>query len=456
MQKTIVKLAALLFALTLLLTGCNLIAVDKVQIVADEQAKLAKEMSAVVAEYDGGSITEFDAYYPFTQTYSMYSYQGISPTMEDMAMLQQSTVESLVEEAAVARQFEERGLEFTETEEELRAESDQIYQYYFDSYVGSVEGDSDEEISARTDLMLYGAGISRERLYEMTLAEHREEAVRESVYAEVTVDEDAVRAEYETRLAAAKDTYSEDLGAFGSTANNGGTVYYVPEGYRSVKHILVAPDQELLDAMNNARTALSTAKNQLETFRQELDTLNDDEPEEGVEHRTAEEIQADIDAQETLIPELEQQAADAEQAVLDALKPTLDEIYGKLDAGESFDSVMAEYGTDPGMKEDAKTAETGYYICADSTDMVPEFTNGAMLLENPGDWSSEPVLSSYGAHILYYNADVPSGDVPFEEVSEKLSAELLRTAQSEFYLSEKEAWVEALHPVYHLENWPLN
>ena len=58
MRHTIVKLTGLLMALALVLTGCNLIGVDPMMQLDEDFAKLDKDYAAVVAEYDGGTVTK--------------------------------------------------------------------------------------------------------------------------------------------------------------------------------------------------------------------------------------------------------------------------------------------------------------------------------------------------------------------------------------------------------------
>ena len=127
-------------------------------------------------------------------------------------------------------------------------------------------------------------------------------------------------------------------------------------------------------------------------------------------------------------------------------------VYKELENGKDFDSVIADFGEDPGMQSEPNMT-TGYYVRADSTIWDKNFTAGAMTLEKVGDYSAEPVISSSGVHIIYYASDVTPGAVPLAEVHDALKSEKqeeLRTA----HLSEELAkWVEAANPVYHADKW---
>ena len=208
----------------------------------------------------------------------------------------------------------------------------------------------------------------------------------------------------------------------------------------------------MLQAVTDARKAVDTAQTELETLKTELDDVNDDEPEEGEEVRTAEEIQADIDAKEAELADLEAAAKTAETACLESVKDRTDEIYAKLEAGEDFDAVMAEYGEDPGMQSEPSMT-SGYYVSADSTQWDANFTAGAMLLSQVGDYSAEPVISTSGVHIIYYNSDVTPGAVPLEDIRDALYDQTLESMKSEHYQNELTSWVDALNPVYHLDAW---
>ena len=50
-----------------------------------------------------------------------------------------------------------------------------------------------------------------------------------------------------------------------------------------------------------------------------------------------------------------------------------------------------------------------------------------MALENVGDYSATPVISTSGVHIIYYYEDVPAGAVPLDEVRDALYDQTLET-----------------------------
>ena len=63
-----------------------------------------------------------------------------------------------------------------------------------------------------------------------------------------------------------------------------------------------------------------------------------------------------------------------------------------------------------------ENTETGYAVHPESTIWVKEFTAGAFSdkMQAVGD-VSDPVVSRFGVHILYYLRDIPAGRVEFND-----------------------------------------
>lgn len=174
----------------------------------------------------------------------------------------------------------------------------------------------------------------------------------------------------------------------------GYSVLYRPEGYRGISHILLKADDELTKAYKEA---------------------------------------ADDEAKKA--------AADA---IVESLKDRIDEIYARLENGESFEALISEYGEDPGMTGD--TLRDGYPVHRDSTTYMQEFTDGAFSekMLNVGD-VSDPIVTSYGVHILHYVRDIPGGaEEMTDEMHESIYDYLVQTAQS----VQIEAWRDELTIAY--------
>ena len=494
MRRTFAKLAALMLALTLVLSGCNLVDVDQLALIAQQREEVAETLSTVLVEYDGGTLTAQDVMPVFYSNYSymsqIYSSMGYEVDTETVNSILEDAVQTELENRVIAAQFEERGLSLSVTEEEIAEEADSAYQTNYEYALEYASGDTDEERAANAELVLFSEGYTPEYMYNMMLSSYQADALQADVEAEVTkVTDEELQAAYDEKVAADEETYTESPTDIESDATDASSVIcWRPEGYRAVKHVLVIPEDDVLQAVTDARDAVDTAEEELAVLEEELAALTDDDAagdettdaageettgttggaandaassdasdgttdDEATDApRTAEEIQAEIDAKVAEIEQLEQAQAEAEAACLASVSGVTDEIYAQLEAGESFDDVMAAYGEDPGMQSEPSMT-TGYYVSAESTTWDANFTAGAMALKNVGDYSATPVISTSGVHIIYYYEDVPAGAVPLDEVRDALYDQTLETMREEHYTEQLAAWVEALNPVYHLDDW---
>lgn len=127
-------------------------------------------------------------------------------------------------------------------------------------------------------------------------------------------------------------------------------------------------------------------------------------------------------------------ATEAEK--LAGTQATVDEIVARLEKGETFQSLIVEYGTDTAF--DSETfMSTGYQVHRESVMWEDAFVQAAFSEEMaaPGSWS-KPFASDLGVHILFYLCDSPEGAVELtEDVYDALSyliyTQRTQTAQRE-------------------------
>ena len=237
-----------------------------------------------------------------------------------------------------------------------------------------------------------------------------------------------------------EETVAEEMESIGNEASTyefyqnyyGYQFHYVPEGYRGIIHILLKVDEELLSNWKDL------------TARYEESQIA---PEETESTGDAEATEAPAETQEPVTAEMVEAAR---QAILDSQKTALDEIKSKLEAGTSFEDLIAEYGADPGMNDESNL-KNGYSVHPDSIAYDTDFTQAAAALEKVGD-VSDPVVSQLGIHILKYLRDVPAGAMEMsDEEKESLRAEIederLQLAFSEYY----DAWVASADVVWTAE-----
>ena len=456
MKNGLVKLTCLFAVLTLLLTGCSLIEVDPVMQATEDMEKLAEQNSKVVVTYDGGEITRGDILGDYIYQYSylsyMYSmYYGTSISESEANDIAHSVAEGYMNTYAVLKKAEEMGITLTDEE---KAECEEIaktsYQEDYDSCYAAAEGDTEELKKMNTEYQMASVGSTYEYYYNQQAWDKLLTKVEDAVRVDAP---ELTEAEILARLAeqAMEDekTYSQDLASFEQNMmDDSYVITWIPDGYRTVKHILVKPETEVLDAYIESRNAISTVNTAISKLNTER--LNAKNGEEGA--RTVEEIEADLEAKKAEMADLEDAQAECEAACIENVQDKLDEIYAKLEAGEDFDAVMAEYGEDPGMQMDPSMTN-GYYVNAASSTWDFSFRNAAMELENVGDYSEEPVVSASGVHIIYYNSDVIGGAVALDDIREEYTEVAQTAADNEFFAEKLSGWVAEMNPKYNIDNF---
>ena len=108
----------------------------------------------------------------------------------------------------------------------------------------------------------------------------------------------------------------------------------------------------------------------------------------------------------------------------------------KIDAGEDFETLLAEYGTDPGMQGDANAAG---YLVGEGASFVETFLNAALALANDGD-VSEPVQSDYGWHIIKRVSTEPAHEIPYADVKEGFDLYEQAVYQQQYYADIVSKW----------------
>ena len=428
------KLLALVLALALVLTGCNLIEVDP-----------EKDNAEVVASVNDEKITKGDVKdtYDYYLSYYSYLYQyyyGDSDIRAIKDDIKDSVLESFIETKLVAQKAAELGLD--QLTDEDNAKIAENAQTTLDSYIEEhssevdTEGMTDEEAREAVIKHLEEEGVTMDLITESEQTRYIADRVRESVIADVTVDDSEIEESYNTKVSENETSLSASSYLFEMYHANGTTVYWNPEGYRTVKHVL-------LQATDEQKTALSDLTSELKTVTDDLAKLEEpaDDAEATADPETTAEPALTREELEAKKADLEQQIADKKQEILDSLQDKIDEVYAALESGKSFDEVMAEFGEDPGMKSEPSMT-TGYYVSENSTYWEDTFRDAAMALEKIGE-VSEPVVGSNGVHIIYYNSDVTPGAVPLDEVRDELSAELLSSKQDETYDAAYQSWYDA-------------
>lgn len=114
----------------------------------------------------------------------------------------------------------------------------------------------------------------------------------------------------------------------------------------------------------------------------------------------------------------------------------------RIHAGEDFDALMAEYGTDPGMQ--AEPNKSLGYLMSKDTNFMAEFKKAGLALENAGDISA-PVATDYGYHIIKLVNKLESGARDFAQVKDDYISGTLALLKAEEFETEVTGWTDALN-----------
>ena len=363
-------------------------------------------------------------------TYSQYGYD--TTTDENAKFINQLALDYAIQYALMDQKAAEWGLDqFTDEEmETLKASNAESWNSLVDSYVSyygnlTDESTDEEKLAAKTSALaaLEAMGYTEDVMMQSTLEEERYNRVRNKMVENVEVTDDEVQTAFDTQVESDKASYEGNVAYYEyMTQYYGQTSYYVPEGYRGITHILLTVDDDLLQNYKDLAAKL-------------------EEQEEAEDTDTTEATATDV-TEETETPVTQADVDAAYQAILDSVQPTIDEINQKLADGASFSDLIAEYGADPGMQSEPYMSE-GYSVHQDSVVWDAAFVKAAFSVEKVGD-VSEPVVGSYGVHIVYYLRDVPSGAVELtDDIKEDLKSTLLSEKENEAFASTMQEWRDA-------------
>ena len=468
-------LLALLLVLTMILSGCSLIvkdeAVDAARVVirvGDDTYTKAQVLAQIQNQVNY-----------MTALYSRYGLSFDSTNADVMSSLTDNVLNSLVERSVLLAKAKELGLDQLTDEEKTKIEEDTASQLDSLRQSAATEFSLDletqlEEINAKLDEIGYTEEVVRKGVTESLLISKAEDyAVKD-----VTVTEDEIVADFNSKVEAAKTSYESDLSAYGKAVLNGTTVYYRPAGYRNVKQILIKYSDEDSALVSNIQTALDnviTEQNNAANVMAKLGgfdiaglcgiflggalegvpVLADELANQvtvtlkpATETPTATvEVESSVSAFEEGLDEtvaatavtiaeakakrafLEQQLADAKAKALANITPEADEVLAALAEGQDWDTLAEAHNDDPGMKAGAVNAATGYPVCEGFTQFDAAFVEGAMALQKVGDYSDK-IEGSYGYYIIQYTSDVVEGAVDMETVHDTISSSLLSSKQS--------------------------
>lgn len=272
------SLLALLLVAVMALSGCSLVmkdeSVDNLLTIIDVNGTLVnKQVFNNTYDYN----LYIEQYYA-----SMLAYFGGDGTVDADAVLE-DTIDTIVSSLVTNQKSAELGLDqLTEADEaQVQADAHTAYdeelEYIKSMYFADSEL-SEEEITAAVTEQAVASGITLELMVENQRSSLIAERLRASVTDSVTITDADIQAELDSLIAEEKAAYENNLAAYGLAVNNGATIYYHPDGYRSIKVIEVA---KTVADENAAETTDDAAKVEIEALAaraaagEVFDTLSD-------------------------------------------------------------------------------------------------------------------------------------------------------------------------------------
>lgn len=312
-------------------------------------------------------------------------------------------------------------------EKDAQAEWDKALQDYTNYYLSEDTQEARAKLMEQAQAYFETMGFTKQSVYDNLLLRAGTDRMTEHLLNGYQPAQEEIDQTFQTVGANYRQKYENNVPEYEMMKQYAGdTSWYTPEGYRGVIHILIKVDQALLDEWRNLQGTYEEQQSQQGAEAAEKD--GESAPAEGAATQTPETI---------VTPEMVEAAR---RKVLDSVKGKIDDIYARLKAGESFESLIAEYGEDPGMQDETLLRE-GYSVHAASILWDAAFTKGTFAdnMVNVGD-VSDPVLGTFGVHIIKYLRDVPSGLIMTDAIRDEIIDYLVSMKTNDAYAAAFAEW----------------
>ncbi len=255
------------------------------------------------------------------------------------------------------------------------------------------EGEASEEpvneelealVAEKYDAYVESAGYLDEEAYiDRQIRETAINDMYEQITGDIEYTEEEAQEYFDSQVAIQQPQIENDPSYYAFNQQFGGESYVNPSGSKYVKNLLISLPE---DVQSEIAALRSNDEND------EADALRD--------------------------------------AELEKIKPAAEEALKRVkDDGEDFDAVMEEVGEDAGMQ--SEPAKTDGYLTYEGDNMVEEFRNAALALENEGD-ITDLVPTDFGYHIIKYVKD-GEGPVGFESVKDSIMSSQLNAKKTQAF-----------------------
>lgn len=362
-----------------------------------------KDRAQVVANVNGTDVTKAQVMdlvdMQLSMIYGMTKEQFISQYGEEQwKKFKESTLDMVIRTELTIQQAQKDGFydDSDENKARVKADIEQKIEERRQQVQEQADKDdtvTDKEAYVNEQMEQYLKGYGYDDIDQAVIDTIKTDAVNaenDKIKGEVSYTEDEAKAYYDEQLTEQQAKIDEDASNYASYSS--GISVYRPQGSRFIKNLLIGLPEDAQSQISNLRKS------------------GDDE---GADKLLNEELAK--------------------------IKSQADGALARAKAGEDFDALIEELGTDSGMKQEP--AKTQGYVVYEGSNYVEAFEKAAMALPAAGA-ISELVPTDYGYHILQYVGDA-GGAVPFDEIKDTIMEKKLTEVQNKHQEDKFLEWEEA-------------
>ena len=396
MKRSLFSCLALLLVLSLLLCACgknNTVNNTTSNNSTSSDTEAGADDTTVVATVNGTDIYYSEFVEQMATVEGMYG--SLSDTLSGDEIKQKlneqakSVLENLIAQVILEQKAAEYGLTLTEEQEaavagaweDVKARFTRTVQANYPTFTG-------EDLEAMVIMSLEQSGFKEDVVLESARASALISNLREHMNAEVSPATSAeIQALYDALLSEQKTEFENNPSAFEAAMLGSEVVVYIPADYRVIHEWEFRYDDENISLLKQMK---------------EIDT----------EGSTAYE-----------------DVLSAEQGLL---QQKVSAVRTRLSSGAAFDEVYAELNGGATPKAN--------YISGATTRFSEEYTGAAMSIDTIGGVADTEVPLDFGCYLLCWADTLSEGTVDISEVSDALSAQILREKQNENWKTAQAQW----------------
>lgn len=370
--------------------------------------------------------------------------QGETISEEEAMALRDDSIKHFVQLGVIDNKLHERGLdEFSEDDlAYYRDYARQTYEAFWQNIYQQISASDSSVTEEQVSDWLNTHGYTVDMFYEDALGAARMGRAVDNYCQTTSVSIDELVDFYtEHYVQPDREKYENDVKRYEEEILLQNTeAFFTPSGYRYIKQILLPIPDDIQAKLNEINARGAQANKLLEeaynALAQAAASGEDIAPHKAAYDERAAAVEACGKEYETEL-----------RAAVPALKEKTDEIYSRYEAGESFETLMADYSVDSLHQQ---ASDPGYLFHPESENWAGDFHDAAAALEKPGD-VSQPVATTAGVHIICYMSDAPSGVHQLTDLEQQA---LESTALQEKQLDELSQLIDVWVAEYDVETHP--